>query len=191
MTSGHAQTAAPAHAVVRPFSWLPWIRKRSPTPFLLQSLSSVAEQRFSLFRSFIYFWAGIRNALRPSHARITVEADGQSHQFVANTVLVSNIGKIGDINLRVSPDTSPHDGMFDVTIISSRTFWDVLVIIFRMLTWRWPLTRRLRHVQARSLLVRSQPPVPVQIDGEKLGMTPLRAEILPSAVELIVGPRYT
>jgi len=143
-----------------------------------------------IFGVFIYIWAGLRAALRPNHARVAVEADGQTYHFVANTVLVSNIGKIGDINLKVSPDTSPHDGKFDITIISGRTFWDVLKIIFRMLTWRWPLTRRLRYLQANRLVIRSSPSVPVQADGEMLGNTPLRAEIRPNAVELIVGPRY-
>ena len=143
-----------------------------------------------VFGVFTYLGAGLRNALKPGHTRLIITADGQHHQYVANTVLVANIGKIGDINLKVSPDTSPHDGKFDLTIISSRTLWDVLKIIFRMLTWRWPLTRRLRHIQARQVVIDARPPAPVQIDGEVLGTTPLRAEIVPAAVQMFVGSRY-
>jgi YegS/Rv2252/BmrU family lipid kinase len=145
----------------------------------------------SVLGAFAYIWAGMRNLFRPGHARITIVADGKPHSFVAHTVLVTNIGSIGDINLRVSPDTSPHDGVFDLTIISSRTIWDLFLIVARMLSWRRPVPRRLRYVRSRELRIETVPPLPVQIDGESLGETPLEAEVLPEAVQLVVGARYS
>jgi diacylglycerol kinase family enzyme len=139
---------------------------------------------------FAYLWAGLRNLLRPGHARILIEADGEPRGYVAHTILVTNIGSIEEINLRVSPDTSPHDGLLDLSVISSRTLWDLLKVLARMLTWRRPRTRRLRHLQARRLRIEADPPLPVQIDGESLGETPFATEVLPAAVRLIVGARY-
>ena len=111
-------------------------------------------------------------------------------EFEGNTILLSNIGKIGDINLKVTPDTSAHDGRFDVTVISSRSLWDLVVVLFRMLTWRYRPTPRLHHFQAGSVVITTEPPVAVQIDGEDLGQTPLAAEVIPGGVHLVVGPRY-
>ena len=116
--------------------------------------------------------------------------DEISHQFEGNTILLSNIGKIGDINLKVTPDTSAHDGKFDVTVISSRSLWDLILVLFRMLTWRYKPTERLHHFQARSVVIATDPPVEVQIDGENLGQTPLEAEIIHQGVKFIVGDRY-
>ncbi len=144
----------------------------------------------NLFGLGTYLWAGFRNLFRRQTAFVTVEADGQRHRRKANTVLITNIGVVPDLHLRVTPDTDPHDGHLDVTIISSRTAWDVLTILFRMLTWRKPRARRMKHFKARDVVVDADPPLPVQIDGEMLGTTPVHATILPRAVKLAVGPRY-
>ena len=145
----------------------------------------------NLFGIFTYVAAGVRAALKAGEARIFIEDEHeQVREFVGNTVLVSNIGKIGDINLRVTPDTSAHDGRFDVTIISSRTAWDVIRVVFRMLTWRYRPVSRLQHFQASRVVVATDPPVGVQIDGENLGHTPLAAEVLANGVKLVVGGRY-
>jgi len=145
----------------------------------------------NLFGIFTYVGAGLRNALNLDEVciRITDET-GQVHECDGNTVLLSNIGKISDINLKVTPDTSAHDGLFDVSVISSRSFWDLLVVIFRMLTWRYRSTPRLVHFQASRVVSATEPPVAVQIDGESLGQTPLAAEIIAAGVHLIVGRRY-
>ena len=112
------------------------------------------------------------------------------HRRRANTVLLTNIGLVPDLNLRVTPDTDPQDGLLDVTIISSRTLWDILTILFRMLTWRNPRTRRMKHFKAQRVSITADPPLPVQIDGEMMGMTPVEAVVIPQAVRLVVGPRY-
>jgi diacylglycerol kinase (ATP) len=143
-----------------------------------------------LFGFLTYLAAGFRHGLRVDHARMHVTADGVRRSFAANTLLVANIGRFEGWGLRVSPRTSPHDGRFDVSIISSRSLLDVIKILFRMLTWRYRPTRRLRHFQARRVIVSADPPVPVQIDGENLGSTPLVAEIRAAAVDLLVPMKY-
>ncbi len=144
----------------------------------------------NLFGVGTYLWAGIRNLFRRQSAFVTVQADGKRHRRRANTILITNIGMVPDLHLRVTPDTDPHDGQLDVTLISSRSLWDVVTILFRMLTWRSPRVRRMKHFQAREVRVDADPPLPVQIDGEMLGTTPVEAAILPRAVKLVVGPRY-
>jgi YegS/Rv2252/BmrU family lipid kinase len=145
----------------------------------------------NLLGVFTYFGAGIRNSLKLNEVHVLIEDENQvCHEFVGNTILLSNIGKIGDINLKVTPDTSPHDGLFDLTVISSRSLWEMIGVVFRMLTWRDRPSKRLHHFQAKQVLIRTEPPVAVQIDGEDLGETPLAAEIVPGGVQLIVGRRY-
>jgi hypothetical protein len=59
-----------------------------------------------------------------------------------------------------------------------------------MLTWRYRPTPRLHHFQASRVVIATDPPVEVQIDGENLGQTPLEAEIIHQGVKFIVGDRY-
>ncbi len=136
-------------------------------------------------------WSGLRNALNLGEAKIFIEEpNGQIHQFAGNTILLSNIGKIGDINFKVTPDTSAHDGKFDVTVISSRSLWGLIGVVFRMLTWRFKPSPRLHHFQVREVVIKAEPPLQVQIDGEHLGQTPLSARVLSQGVKFIVGDRY-
>ena len=145
----------------------------------------------NLFGFFAYVAAGIRNALKLDDASIIIEDEnGKIHEFEGNTILLSNIGKIGDINFKVTPDTSAHDGLFDLTVISGRSLWGAIGVLFRMLTWRYKPSSRLHHFQARKVVITTDPPVPVQLDGEDLGLTPLEAEIISGGVHLIVGARY-
>jgi diacylglycerol kinase family enzyme len=145
----------------------------------------------NLFGAFTYLAAALSHALKLDDAHIFIEDENaEVHQFEGNTVLLSNIGKIGDINLKVTPDTSAHDGLFDLTVISSRSFWDLIGVLFRMLTWRYKASKKLHHFQARKVVIATDPLVPVQLDGEDVGLTPLEAEIIPGGVHLIVGARY-
>ncbi len=145
----------------------------------------------NMFGVFTYLGAGFRNLLNLDEVGIFIEDEtGNVRELEGNTILLSNIGKIGDWNLKVTPDTSAHDGKFDVTVISGRSLWDVVVVLFRMLTWRYRPTPRLHHFQAESVIIATDPPVGVQVDGEDLGNTPLIATVKPQAVRMIVGSRY-
>lgn len=145
----------------------------------------------NLFGIFTYLWAGFRNALNLGEVDIFIEDEGgRVQEFSGNTILLANIGKIGEINLKVNPNTSAHDGKFDVTVISSRSFWQLGAVLFKMLTWRYKGATRMNNFQSSHVTVRTDPPVEVQIDGENIGLTPLEATIIPQGVRIIVGPRY-
>jgi len=144
----------------------------------------------NLFGLGTYVVAAISNLFRPQSAMVTVTVDGHRRRRRANTVFITNIGSLPDLNLRVTPDTDPHDGYLDITLISSRTAWDVVLIMVRMLAWRGRPARRMTHFKARQVLVDADPPLPVQIDGEVMGETPVDARVEPRAVKLVVGPRY-
>ncbi len=145
----------------------------------------------NLFGVFSYAWAGIRNALNLDEVDFFIEDEtGMVRQISGNTVLLANIGKISDINLKVNPNTSAHDGKFDVTVISSRSFWQLAMVIVRMLTWRGRGFSPMQNFQASRVIVRSDPPVDVQIDGENMGRTPFETQMRPKGVKLIVGQRY-
>jgi YegS/Rv2252/BmrU family lipid kinase len=145
----------------------------------------------NMFGVLTYMGAGLRNALNLDQFDIYIEDDeGRLLEFEGNTILLSNIGKIGDINLKVTPDTSAHDGRFDVSVISSRSAWGLIEVLFRMLTWRYHPTPSLHHFQSKRVVITTEPPSAVQIDGEDLGQTPLTAEIIPEGVQLVVGNRY-
>jgi diacylglycerol kinase family enzyme len=44
----------------------------------------------------------------------------------------------------------------------------------------------IEHWQARQIVIEVDPPQPVQVDGEMVDDTPVRAEVLPGALRVIV-----
>jgi len=143
----------------------------------------------NLFGIFSYVAAAFRNLSRPGNARLEVLAGPAPLVVKAHTVLITNLGRIQRTGLKVSPDTSPHDGRFDISLVWTRTVWDVLKIVLRLLTWRRP-TRSLRNLQASRVRIDADPPLPVQIDGEIIGTTPVLAEVVPGGVEFLVPRSY-
>ena len=143
----------------------------------------------NVFGVFAYLGAGLRNLFAPGHARLEITTEYAPMTLKAHTVLITNIGRIRQVGFKVAPGTSPHDGKFDVSIISSRTLWDVIKIFLRLITWR-QRTRAMRNFRAENVTVKADPPLPVQIDGEMIGTTPVTAEVIRGQVEMVVPTGY-
>jgi len=143
----------------------------------------------NLFGVLTYLVAGIRHLFLPGHARLEITTDYAPLAIKAHTMLVTNIGRIQQLGFQVAPGTSPHDGLFDVSIISSRTVWDLLKVFLRLITWRHK-TRALRNFRAARVNVNAYPPLPVQIDGEIMGTTPISAEVVPGAIDMVLPKSY-
>lgn len=145
----------------------------------------------NLFGGLTYAGAAFRNLFNLNEVQIHMrDADGQSRYFRGNTILVSNIGEITDINFKITPQASAHDGQFDVTVISSRSIWYFFGMLVRVLLRRQCASALVQNFQSSSVEIHADPPVEVQIDGEDLGYTPFRAEIRRQGVQLVVGERY-
>jgi diacylglycerol kinase family enzyme len=43
------------------------------------------------------------------------------------------------------------------------------------------------YLRARELLISSRPPLPLQVDGEPHGTTPVRIQVVPGALRVLVG----
>jgi YegS/Rv2252/BmrU family lipid kinase len=148
-------------------------------------------RRLKRFLGFLaYVSAGLRNLFKEDQARLEITTESGTYSIEGNTVMVTNIGRFRDLGLRISPETSPHDGKFDVVVVSSRSLLDLIRVLLRILTWRYRPTQRLTHFQARRVHIQAEPDVPLQIDGEVIGTTPLVAEIIANGIEMIVPKRY-
>jgi diacylglycerol kinase (ATP) len=117
------------------------------------------------------------------HAAITLTADGVavdgSHCTVANLPDYA-------LDMRLAPEARADDGLLD---------WTVLSRSGRVALAGYALAvARARHTQqahvpvgrARKLTLRSAGPVPVQIDGDPWGFTPVEVEVMPAALSIVV-----
>lgn len=137
-----------------------------------------------------YVYTGIKNLFNLRRARIDLEIDGKRKRIRAHTVMVVNVGQIGDGAITIGPNIHPHDGKLDLMIISSASIPGALRILFQILTRQFNGNAGLIYMSAQKVRITSRPPLPTQIDGEQLGTTPLYAEAVPKGALLLVPQAY-
>jgi diacylglycerol kinase (ATP) len=100
-------------------------------------------------------------------------------------VIVANGRYLGG-GMKMLPEAEPDDGLFDVLLIGDLTKRDLLLTL--------PKTYRGRHLphpkatllRGATVEIEAAEPLPVELDGEQPGTTPVRFEIVPRALRLRV-----
>ena len=132
-----------------------------------------------------YLWATLAVFARWQNSEIRVTVDDESRVGRMHDVVVAN-GRTFGGGMIICPEAEPDDGLFDVLTIGDLTKRDLLVTLPK--TYRG---RHLPHPKAELLrgavvTVASDAPLPVELDGEQPGTTPVRFEIVPSALRVRV-----
>ncbi len=114
------------------------------------------------------------------HATITM--DDESYEGPLTDLVVA-IGRVFGGGMRVAPNADPSDGVFDVQI-----HFGTKVDYVRGLPKVYKGTHiphpRIREERARTITIECDPVGLIEADGEVLGTTPARFEILPRALVL-------
>ena len=122
----------------------------------------------------------------PTRAHFTLELDGEVVESDGIAVLLVNFGHVAE-GISVTPRNNPRDGLFEVVIIKARTNIELLPVAINALLDREKQTELIELHRASHVVVRSDPPLPIQFDGEPAGLlTPFSARVLPGAARLIV-----
>lgn len=137
-----------------------------------------------------YAWSAIRAGLMLERFTARITVDGVVHEEETSSVLVANFGRVlGDL-ICFGEDVGHRDGMLDVCIYSPRTVVDAARILWRMLFGSVGEDRCVRIISGRHITISTEPPRPMQSDGELLGTTPVEIRVAPAAVRLL-SPRTT
>jgi diacylglycerol kinase (ATP) len=122
---------------------------------------------------------------RPRRFWITI--DDATLELKATQVVVANTGMMGHNAFRWGPDIRPDDGRLDVCIVKARTIVDYLGLLWHVLRGSHKRSPNVRYeVASRSVVIEAKHPLPVQADGEILGKTPVRIEVVPLALKVVV-----
>ncbi|HUF77934.1 MAG TPA: diacylglycerol kinase family protein [Thermoanaerobaculia bacterium] len=123
-------------------------------------------------------------------ARLTFEpgtSDEESLRLDAVNVVVANGRYVGG-GLHVAPTAAPDDGLLDVVVIHAAPIARLSLLAPRVAIGAHLGHELVEHRRARSLEVRSDPPMPFNADGEPIGSTPVRYQVLPKAVRFLAPP---
>ncbi len=132
-----------------------------------------------------YLWATLAVFARWQNSELRVTVDDESRVGQMHDVVVAN-GRTFGGGMIICPEAEPDDGLFDVLTIGDLTKGDLLVTLPK--TYRG---RHLPHPKAELLrgavvTIDADAPLPVELDGEQPGTTPVRFEIVPGALRVRV-----
>jgi YegS/Rv2252/BmrU family lipid kinase len=133
----------------------------------------------------VYTYAGIRALARWRPAHFDLLLDGRPVSFTGYTVAVANSALYGG-GMRIAPDASLEDGLFDIVTISAMPrlrFLRALPLVFKGEHTHEPTVTVAR---AREVEIRADRPFTLYADGEEIGELPVTVTIDPGAVRVLM-----
>lgn len=151
------------------------------------TMQATGQQEKRRFGPLAYLVPGLKALFGAQPHDFEIEVDGCSRHWRASEVVVANGGTVGDPVLRWGPDIRVDDGQLDLCVVRARSLLDYLLIAWNLLWGTQRRDRRLRCQRVRhSVSIQGRETMPVQVDGEIVGETPIRVEVLPHAVHVII-----
>lgn len=132
---------------------------------------------------------GVQEALRYRAVRAEITADGLSLRMPLFLLLLGNTRSYGGM-LNISHRARAVDGMLDLVAYRAGGMAVEIRQLLRTLVGRHAGKDGAVYRQVREVSVRTDPPVPVQVDGEVFGETPMTFRVAPAVLNVIVpaGP---
>jgi diacylglycerol kinase (ATP) len=130
-----------------------------------------------------FFYALVRVFFTWENTELTVELDSETRTGRMHDVVVAN-GRWHGGAMLLAPDARPDDGLFDVLLIGDVTkadFVRTVPKIYRGTHLSHPKVEVIRSSRAR---VDAPEPLPIELDGEQVGTTPVLFEIVPRALRV-------
>jgi diacylglycerol kinase family enzyme len=82
------------------------------------------------------------------------------------------------------PEAEPDDGVFDVLLLGDLTKRDLIQTMHKTYKGTHLPHPKAELLRGASVLVDPPKPLPIQLDGEQPGTTPVRFEVVPKALRL-------
>ena len=143
-----------------------WVGGR--TRFVLGALRALADYRCTQ-----------TEVVLDNQRRITIES---------NLIVVAN-GKFAGGGMMLAPHAEIDDGWLDVTLTDGASRFDVIKELRRIGRGGLLENPKVSQARAKEVVVTSEKPLAIDIDGEMVGYTPATMKVLPGAVRFVSKQR--
>lgn len=125
-------------------------------------------------------------AWRFQGVRTRVTLDGRPIRSRTLMVVAGNSQLYGGI-LKLTVRANLNDGLLDVCIIKGKSFLrSAPMRLLSILTGRYNLDPDIEYQRARRIRIEARKPLPVQVDGDPIGYTPIEIEVVPGALRALL-----
>jgi diacylglycerol kinase (ATP) len=133
-----------------------------------------------------FFYALTREFLAWRNTEVTVRLDeGEERRGALHDVIVAN-GRWHGGGMHLAPEASQDDGLFDVVFIGDVNKLDFLTTAPKLYSGRYLEHPKIEHMRSATVAIDAAEPLPVEVDGEPIGTTPARFDVVPGALRVRV-----
>ncbi len=141
------------------------------------------KRRFGLLA---FALAGVAAALRTRGADLRMRVDGAPRRLRAAMVTVGNT-RLWAGAFQITDRATAADGRLDACFFAGRSLGEKLRHTLLVLLRRHHDDPEITYVRAGELLIAARPKLPLQVDGEPHGATPVAIRVAPLALRVLVG----
>jgi diacylglycerol kinase (ATP) len=132
-----------------------------------------------------FFYALTRVFLAWDNTEMTVTLDDGERRGRMHDVILAN-GQWHGGAMWLAPDARPDDGLFDVVFIGDVNKWDFLTTAPKIYKGKHVGHPKVEIVRSATVAVDAPEHLPIEVEGEQVGTTPARFEIVPGALRVRV-----
>ena len=137
------------------------------------------------FGAAAYIIAGVITTFRAKTRAVSLALDGATQETPLFWMLLGNTRSYGGV-ANITYDALVDDGLLDVSIMRRGGVHRVIMDGARALLKRIRGSKNVLYTRAATIEI-ATPGLPVQIDGEPCGETPMMFAVAPGALQVIVG----
>jgi diacylglycerol kinase (ATP) len=132
-----------------------------------------------------FLYALVREFAVWRNTEVTVTVDGEERRGRMHDVVVAN-GRWHAGGMHLAPSAHADDGLLDVILIGDVTKLDFVTTAPKLYTGGYVSHPRVEELRGAEIAVDAAEPLPLELDGEPAGTTPLRFEIVRHAIRIRV-----
>jgi diacylglycerol kinase (ATP) len=133
-----------------------------------------------------FFYALVRVFLEWQNTLVRVELEGGEHREARmHDVIVAN-GRWHGGAMMLAPQAEPDDGLFDVILIGDINKRDFVTTAPKIYKGTYLAHPKIELLRASAVTVDGPERLPIELDGEQVGTTPARFEVVPAALHVRV-----
>lgn len=119
-----------------------------------------------------YQWLIVKNLVRFKKRSIHFNLDGKNYDARAMNFVVANAKYFGS-GLGISPDSQLADGLLEVIVIGDLNIFEYLYFVPQVRKCKKLSYRKIQYYSAKKISVETEVPMPIDMDGEFVGFSPL------------------
>jgi diacylglycerol kinase family enzyme len=124
---------------------------------------------------------------KPSFINLAIDGEKLGGTIFSLTV---GIGRYNGGGMMQLPNAISDDGLFDVTVIRQIRRFEVIRNIYRLYNGTILLHPKISGYTGKSVVISSDLPIGLEVDGESLGVSPFTFSIVPKSINVLVGADF-